>query len=69
MKRFLIFISIATAFGLIASISVIFIGAYIAIWGDNVFGGKIVASAIVSVVLTSCIGLSVHSYIKNNGGY
>lgn len=69
MRHFCIFVSIVTAVGLVGSIFVAFVGAYIAIWGDNAFGGRIVASAVVTVFFMIGMGLPAHEFIKKNGGY
>lgn len=58
-----------TSIGFVGSIFVAFIGAYIAIWGDNAFGGRIIASAFVTMFLMSSMGLTAHDYVKKNGGY
>lgn len=62
MKQFLVFVSIVTAATLIVSIAAMFIGTYIAIWGDNVFGSKIVVTGMITALLMACIGLLAHQY-------
>lgn len=69
MKRILILISIVTISGLMVSLATIFVGLYVAIWADKLVGGKIVATAFVTAVLMTSIGLPIHEFIKKNGGY
>lgn len=54
-----------TAVGFISSLATVFIGLYIAIWGDNAFGGRIIATGLVTAVLMACIGLPAVLNIKD----
>lgn len=41
------------------------IGIYISIWGNSEFGGRIVATALVTAVLMMGVGIPTHSYLKS----
>lgn len=64
MKNFLAAVSGIAAVVLILSVGVAFVGVYIAIWGDNALGGRIVATGMATIVLSICIGLPSHEFSK-----
>jgi hypothetical protein len=65
MRKIVLAISAITALIFVSSFGAAFVGVYIAIWGDNALGGRIIATALTTACLMACVGYPSHLWLES----